>query len=97
MHLPAIWAFCSSPEFNTAVRQIDLAMKVTNATLVKVPLDLERWQSVAEARWPSGLPEPYSDDPVQWLFQGDPLNSTDPLQVAVVRLLGISMASAGHG
>ena len=86
--LPAIWAFCSSSEFNAAVRQIDTKINVTNATLVKVPFDLERWQSVANERWPSGLPEPCSNDPTQWLFQGGPLNSTDPLQVAVARLLG---------
>ena len=63
-------------------------MNVTNATLVKVPFDLERWQSFAEELWPGGLPEPYSDDPTQWLFQGNPLESTDPLQVALARLLG---------
>ena len=87
-HLPAIWAFCSSPDFNTAVRQIDPKMNVTNATLVKVSFDLERWQSVAEEQWPDGLPEPYSDDPTQWLFGGVPAESTAPLQVAVARLLG---------
>ena len=86
--LPAIWAFCSSPEFNTAVRQIDPKMNVTNATLVKVPFDLEHWQTVAKGRWAGSLPEPYSDDPTQWLFQGDPSTSIDPLQVAVARLLG---------
>ena len=87
-HLPAIWAFCSSPEFNTAVRQIDPKMNVTNATLVKVSFDIKRWQSVAEERWPSGLPKPSSDDPTQWLFEGDPAKSAAPLQVAVARLLG---------
>ena len=87
-HLLAIWAFCSSPEFNTAVRRIDTTIKVTNATLVKVPFDFEHWQSVAEGRWPDGLPEPYSHDPTQWLFEGNPAKSTEPLQVAVARLLG---------
>ncbi len=87
-HLPAIWAFCSSAEFNTFVRHIDPKVSVTNATLVKVPFNLKRWQAVAEKRWPGGLPEPDSDDPSQWLFKGDPSNSTDPLQVAVARLLG---------
>ena len=86
--LPAIWAFCSSLEFNAAVRRIDPQMKVTNATLVKVPFDLEHWQSVAEERWPDGLPEPHSDDPTQWLFDGGPAESTSPLHVAVARLLG---------
>ena len=88
LYLPAIWAFCSSPEFNTAVRRIDPTMSVTNATLVKVPFDLQRWQSVAMGQGAGLLPEPYSDDPTQWLFQGNPTNSTDPLQVSVARLLG---------
>ncbi|MDT9071397.1 hypothetical protein, partial [Escherichia coli] len=61
---------------------------VTNATLVKVPFDLDHWQQVATERYPDGLPKPYSDDPTQWLFHGHPQPATDPLQVAVARLLG---------
>jgi hypothetical protein len=87
-HLPAIWCFCSSTEYNEAVRQIDQALKVTNATLVKVPFDLAHWQQVAAERYPHGLPKPYSDDPTQWLFHGHPRPATDPLQVAVARLVG---------
>ena len=86
--VPAIWAYCSSNKFRNAVRKIDRKMNVTNATLVKVPFDLEHWQSVAEEQWPNGLPEPHSDDPTQWLFQGNPAGSTSPLHVAVARLLG---------
>ncbi|WP_346866549.1 Eco57I restriction-modification methylase domain-containing protein, partial [Methanocalculus sp. MSAO_Arc2] len=41
--LPAIWCFCSSPEYNIAVREIDQKLNVTNATLVKVPFDLDHW------------------------------------------------------
>lgn len=85
-HLPAIWAFCKSPEFARAVREIDQALKVTNGTLVKVPFDLEYWQ--AEAKKAGPLPEPHSDDPTQWLFEGNVKGSTAPLQVAVARLLG---------
>ena len=93
-HLPAIWAFCSSPEFNIAVRRIDQALKVTNASLVKVPFDLERWQQVATEQYPNGLPEPHSDDPTQWLFAGHPARAQEkarqaaPLQVGMARLLG---------
>lgn len=87
-HLPAIWAFCSSPEFNTAVRKIDSALKVTNASLVKVPFDLEYWQKVADEKYPDGLPEPYSSDPTQWLFDGTIPGSDHPLHVAMARLLG---------
>jgi hypothetical protein len=86
--LPAIWAFCSSPEFNTAVRKIDSALKVTNASLVKVPFDLEHWQQVAVERYPNGLPKPCSSDPTQWLFTGTVPGSDHPLQVALARLLG---------
>jgi hypothetical protein len=87
-HLPAIWEFCRSPEFSRSVRRIDQKVNVTNATLVKVPFDLAHWQSVADANGP--LPEPHSDDPTQWLFQGDVVTADPPhnLQVAVARLLG---------
>ena len=74
-HLPAIWCFCSSPEYNEAVRRIDQKLNVTNATLVKVPFDLDHWQQVAAERYPHGLPQPYSDDPTQWLFHGHPCGS----------------------
>ena len=87
-HLPAIWAFCSAPEYSDAVRRIDQKLNVTNATLVKVPFDLEHWQRVAAEQFPNGLPKPYSDDPTQWLFHGHPQPATDPLQVAVARLAG---------
>ena len=74
-HLPAIWCFCSSPEYNQAVRRIDQSLKVTNATLVKVPFDVEHWTQVADERYPNGLPRPYSDDPTQWIFHGHPCGS----------------------
>jgi len=86
IHLNALWAFCSSLDFKLAVRRIDKALKVTNATLTKVPFELERWQRVAEEGGP--LPKPHTDEPTQWLFTGYPTCSTEPLQVAVGRLLG---------
>ncbi|NCB71926.1 MAG: SAM-dependent DNA methyltransferase, partial [Clostridia bacterium] len=73
--LPALWCFCSSPEYNEAVRRIDQKLNVTNATLVKVPFDLERWTKVAEEKYPNGLPLPFSDDPTQWIFHGHPCKS----------------------
>src|SRR5690625_2437235 len=74
-HLPAIWCFCSSPDYNEAVRRIDQKLNVTNATLVKVPFDLEHWTKVAEEQYPNGLPQPYSNDPTQWIFHGHPTGS----------------------
>jgi hypothetical protein len=84
--LPALWAFCSSAQFSEAVRRIDGAMKIAPRTLEHVPFDVEHWRRVAEEAAP--LPEPSSDDPTQWLFQGRPEASTAPLQVGVARLLG---------
>jgi hypothetical protein len=84
--LPALWAYVSSPEYVENVRLLDRKMNVTNATLVKVPFDYKRWREVSEQMGP--LPEPWSDDPTQWLFNGQLEITGFPLQVAVARLLG---------
>lgn len=86
--LPALWAYCSSADFREAVRRVDQKLNVTNATLVKVPFDLAHWQKVAAEKYPHGLPKPFSSDPTQWLFNGQPKGSDQPLHVAVTRMLG---------
>jgi hypothetical protein len=86
--LEAIWAYCSSPDFHEDVREVDQALKVTNATLGKIPFNLAHWQKVAAEKYPHGLPKPFSSDPTQWLFNGLPKGADQPLQVAVARLLG---------
>ena len=88
-YLLAIRSFCSSPEYTRAVREVDQQVKVTNATLVKVPFDLKHWQKVAAKEYPNGLPEPRSNDPTQWLFHGHPADAelATILQIAVGRLL----------
>jgi hypothetical protein len=73
-----IWAYVSSAEYHDAIRRIDRQLKLTTATLLKVPFDLPRWQRVATERYPNGLPKPYSNDPTQWLFDGHPRGSADP-------------------
>lgn len=89
-YLPAIAAFLFSDLFNEAVRQVDQKVNVTSATFVKVPFDLAYWQKVADEKYPSGLPEPYSDDPTQWLFHGHPAKAETgtALHVALARLCG---------
>ncbi len=87
-HLPALWSFLSDENYGIAVRKIDQSIKVTNATLLKVPFDLAHWQKIAAEKYPHGLPQPFSSDPTQWLFNGHPAGSDQPLQVAVARLLG---------
>ena len=85
-HLPALWAFLASDEYRGAVSVLDTQLKVTDATLVKVPFDLRRWQTEADRA--GLLPELSTDDPAQWLFGGGPSHSTEPLHVAVARLVG---------
>jgi hypothetical protein len=70
------------------VRCLDNSLKLSPQTLLKVSFDLARWQKVAAEKYPNGLPNPFSSDPTQWLFKGDPAVADQPLQVAVARLLG---------
>ncbi len=98
-HVGAVWAFCNSPAFVNETRKLDQKLSVTSATFAKIPFDLAHWQKVATEKYPSGLPEPQSGDPTQWLFHGHPAGrgplTTDPsahratvLQVAIARLVG---------
>lgn len=73
--LSAIWCFCRSTQYHDAVRNIDQKLNVTNATLVKVPFDIDYWSKIAEEQYPNGLPEPYTNDPTQWIFHGHPCGS----------------------
>jgi hypothetical protein len=82
----ALWQFVASGEFESAVRRIDSKLRVANATMAAVPFDIDYWRTVADEAGP--LPEPWSDNPTQWLFEGRPEVSTAPLQVAVARLVG---------
>ena len=86
--IPALWMFCSSPKYREEIRKVDQSLKPTNSSLVQVPFDLAHWQTIAAETYPNGLPKPHSDDPTQWLFNGHPKGSAQPLQVAVARLLG---------
>jgi hypothetical protein len=83
-----LWVYCQSEEYYNNVRRIDQKTNVTNATLVKVPFDLERWQDIASKEYPNGLPKPHSNDPTQWIFHGHPKYTESPLQVSIARLLG---------
>ena len=87
-YLPPIYCYTQSEAYSIEIRKIDQALKVTIGTLVKIPFDLEHWQKVAAKKYPNGLPEPYSEDPTQWLFKGTVVPSDNPLHVAIARLMG---------
>jgi hypothetical protein len=91
LHLPALWAFCSSPEFATAVREINQSLKVNPGYFLKISFDVERWSTVA-----GDVADDVSDvdrsntDPTQWIFSGSPAACRASLQVSTCRLLGYS-------
>jgi hypothetical protein len=86
--VPVLWALCSSREFYDQVRKLDNKVIVANGTLVKIPFDATEWEAKAKEMFPAGLPAPVTNDPTQWIFDGNPAASTHPLQVAVARLCG---------
>ena len=70
-----LWCFCSSDAFMRAVREINQNRKVEVKTFLSVKLDVQLYQESYERQYPNGLPEPYSDDPTQWIFHGHPCGS----------------------
>jgi hypothetical protein len=87
-HYLPIYEFLKSKEFENLVRTIDPRVSAATSVLTDVPFDLAHWQKVAAEKYPHGLPKPFSSDPTQWLFNGHPKGSDQPLHVAVARLLG---------
>lgn len=85
-HIPAIWHFMQTTEYARAVRAINQKVIATVSSMPKVPFDLERWRSVATESGP--MPPAHTDDPTQWLFEGQIARANHPLHVAVARLLG---------
>ncbi|NBT25027.1 MAG: SAM-dependent methyltransferase [Actinobacteria bacterium] len=73
--IPSICAYTLSGEYEKNVRKIDVNLKVTAATLVKVPFEADHWTAVASMQFSNGLPEPFTNDPTQWLFHGHPFGS----------------------
>ena len=74
-HLTAVCCFCESGELENALRALNSSVSVDNGYFGKIPFDLSHWQEVAAEKYPNGLPEPYSDDPTQWIFHGHPCGS----------------------
>ncbi|XZE55884.1 Eco57I restriction-modification methylase domain-containing protein [Planctomycetaceae bacterium SH139] len=86
--LAPLYSFLSSSEYESAVRQIDQKVAASTSAMTSVVFDLPHWEQVATEKFPYDLPEPYVDDPTQWIFHGHPADCSDALQVAVARLLG---------
>ena len=74
-HLTALYCFCENGDLENALRAFNPKLSVDNGYFEKTPFDLSYWQEVAAQAYPRGLPEPYSDDPTQWIFHGHPCGS----------------------
>lgn len=85
-HVGALWAFFTSPDFARALKAVNPKLAVEPRYLDALPFDLAHWERLAKDAGP--LPLPASNDPTQWPFPGDPVDSSVPLQVAMARLLG---------
>jgi hypothetical protein len=83
----ALLEFVTSVGFEEEIQRLDGNLNTATSVFEKVPFDLAHWQKVAAEKYPNGLPKPHSDDPTQWLFNGQPKGSEQPLHVAVARLL----------
>ena len=86
--IPAIWAYCSSPKYGEDVRRLNKKLSVTNGALAKVPYPAEEWERAADGLATADLFSVHTADPTQWAFHGHPGAATEPLQVAMARLLG---------
>lgn len=73
--LPALWCFLSSEDYNVAIRKIDSKLGVTPATLGRASYDHEAWLENSKNAYPNGLPQPYTNDPTQWIYHGHPCGS----------------------
>lgn len=86
--LPALWTYVSSPSFAQNCRKLNQKLNVTASVMSQVPFELEYWRKQALEVHPQGLPQPFSSDATQWLFNGHPAGADQPLHVAVARLVG---------
>ena len=73
--LGPLWCFAESGSLAQEVRRIDPQVKVSVGSLLRTPFDLHHWQQIASEKYLNGLPEPYGDDPTQWIFHGHPCGS----------------------
>lgn len=87
----ALRRFMSSEDFHDQLQSvIGGNRKVEVGNILSLVTDLAAWRQSAEEDYSDGLPEPYSDDPTQWVFHGHPAQAEvgTGLHVALARLCG---------
>lgn len=71
----AIWTYCFHGDYIKQVRKLNQKVSVTDDSFVKVPFDEIKWDNLGAELYPHGLPNPYTNDPTQWIFHGHPCGS----------------------
>lgn len=74
-YLGAIWCFLKDKKFRVEIKKINNKLNIDPGYFEKIPVDLDYWTTVAKEQYPNGLPEPYTNDPTQWIFHGHPCAS----------------------
>jgi hypothetical protein len=74
-HLTALWCYAESGSLAKNIRVINQKLSVEVNHFGQVQFDLAHWAKVAEEKYPNGLPQPYTNDPTQWIFHGHPCGS----------------------
>jgi hypothetical protein len=70
-----LFTYIQSPDFREDVRKINPNLAVSNSVLSHVNFDIEYWRKKAEETYPNGLSQPYTNDPTQWIYHGNPCAS----------------------
>ncbi|RQD74037.1 MAG: SAM-dependent DNA methyltransferase, partial [Desulfonatronospira sp. MSAO_Bac3] len=75
VNLSFFLSFAKSSTLKKVAEETNQALSVDNGYFEKFEFDLNHWSKVAQEEYPHGLPQPYSDDPTQWIFHGHPCGS----------------------
>ena len=84
--LAALWQFAASGQLEQAARVDNAKVAVDNGYFARIEVDVEELRGAVIGA--DAFTRPYSADPTQWLFIGNPRGSDHPLHVAVARLVG---------
>lgn len=71
----SVFSFISSPNYNSELIKLNQKLNIATSTFSRVSFDQVYWQQSVEIQMPNGIPEPYTNDPTQWIFHGHPCAS----------------------
>lgn len=75
LDLATLWSYAASGDFEIDVRKVNQKLSVDNTYLKLIDFDFSAYRKRARHEFPHGMPLPFADDPVQWIFHGHPCGS----------------------